>query len=160
VEKEKIWESDGEGDWIHGGRGQDEVEGVGEAVGPASLQPHGTRGELRRVRGPGASDRGWAKSLSEDWDCDGGIWRSGSGGEGGVGHTDHGGGRLSDRGEGQGVGYQSNLRRASGNGGVWGEGVGWYCSDSKPWSVKGSISQDCERQGARFSRMISMSLRK
>jgi len=62
----------------------------------------------------------WAESLSEDWNCDGGIWGSGSGGESGVGHTDHRRGGLSDRGEGKGIGNQFDFRRASGNRKVWG----------------------------------------
>ena len=101
-----------------------EVEGFGEKGGPASLTaPTESGGELRRVGEPGESDRGWAKNLPEDWDCDGRIWGSGSGGEGGVGHTDHGGVRLSDRGEGQGTRHQPDFRRASGDRSIWGERI-------------------------------------
>ena len=62
--------------------------------------------------------------MSEDWDCDGGIWGSGSGGEGGFRHTDHGRGGLSDGGEGQGTGHQPDFRWASKDGNFWSEAIG------------------------------------
>ena len=71
----------------------------------------------------------WAESLSKDWDRDGGIWGFGSGREGRFGHTDHGRGGLPDGGEGKGVGNQFDLRRASRDGSVWGEGVGARLED-------------------------------
>ena len=58
--------------------------------------------------------------MSEDWDCDGGIWGSGSGRESGVGHADHGRGGLPYGGEGQRTRHQSDFRRALGDGGIWG----------------------------------------
>ena len=83
---------------VEGGRG--EVQGFGES-------DESSNGE----KGGGVGS--WAESLSEDRDCDGGIWGSGSGGEGRFGHTDHGRGGLPDGGEGKGVGNQFDLRRAS-----------------------------------------------
>jgi len=122
VEKKKIWKGDGERDWLQSGEWQIEVEGFGQSDDPTSL-PATTEsgGKLRRVGGPGGSDRGWAKNLSEDWNCDGWVWGPRSGGEGGVGYVDHGRGRLSYGSEGEGVRHQSNFRWASGDGGVWGE---------------------------------------
>ena len=45
-------------------------------------------------------------------------------GESGSRYTDQGRGGLSDGGKGQGARHQLDFRRASGDGGVWGEGVG------------------------------------
>ena len=66
-------------------------------------------------------DRGRTKSLSENWNCDRGIWGSGSGGEGGAGHADHGGGGLPDGGKGTRARDQPDFGRAPGDGGIWGE---------------------------------------
>ena len=97
-----------------------EIEGFGETGGPTPLPgPTESGGELRRVGEPCKSDPGRTKNLSEDWDCDGGIWGSGSGRESGVGYADHGRGGLSDGGEGQRTRYQSDFRRTSRDGGVW-----------------------------------------
>ena len=94
---------------MEGGRWQVEVERFGEPDESSDRQKIGCVGA-------------WAESLSEDWNCDGGIWGSGSGGEGEVRHADHRGGGLRYGGEGQGVGNQFDLRRASRDGGVWGGG--------------------------------------
>ena len=100
-----------------------EVEGFGEPDDPASLRPHGGRGEFRRVSDLGEGSCSGAGGMPEDRNCDGGIWGSGSGGECGVGHADHGRGGLSYGGEGEGVGNQFDLRGASGDGGVWSKKV-------------------------------------
>ena len=62
--------------------------------------------------------------MPADRNCDGGIWGSGSGGEGGFGHTDYGGGGLPDGGEDQGARHQPDFGRAPGDRGVWGEELG------------------------------------
>ena len=59
--------------------------------------------------------------MSEDWNCDGGIWGFGSGGDGGARHANHGRGRLSNGSEGQRTRHQPDFRRALGDGGVWGK---------------------------------------
>lgn len=102
-----------------------EVERFGEADGPASLRAPTKSGEqLRRVSEPGEGSCGGAGGVPEDRNCDGGIWRSGSGGESAVGHVDYRRGGLSYGGEGERTGHQPDLRRASGDGGIWGKGVG------------------------------------
>ena len=62
--------------------------------------------------------------MPEDWNRDWGVWGSGSGREGEVGHTDHGRGGLPDGGEGKGTRYQPDFGRASRDRGVWGERIG------------------------------------
>ena len=107
MEKKKVWEGDGKRDWIQSTGWQVEVDGFGESDESSDRQ-----------KGSGIGS--WAQDLSEDWDCDGGIWGSGSGRESGVGHADHGRGGLPYGGEGQRTRHQSDFRRASGDGGVWG----------------------------------------
>ena len=111
-----------------------EIEGFGETGGPTPLPgPTESGGELRRVGEPCKSDPGRTKNLSKDWGGDGGVWGSGSGGEGRVGHANHGGGGLSDGGEGEGTRHQPNIRRASGDRDLWSQRTCLYGCEDKSW---------------------------
>ena len=77
MEKKKVWEGDGKRDWIQSTGWQVEVEGFGES-------DESSNGE--KIGGVGS----WTESLSEDRDCDGRVWGSGSGRQGEVGYVDYG----------------------------------------------------------------------
>jgi len=93
---------------VESGRGQVEVEGFGKSDESSNGEKGGGVGL-------------WAGSLSKDWNCDWGVWGSGSGREGTVRHVDHGRSGLSDRGEGQGTGDQPDFGRAPRDGNLRGE---------------------------------------